>query len=406
MQFSEQSQPGVHWHRLAPLLEEAMARLGPKERDAVVMRYFENSTVREVAAALGLHEDAAQKRVNRGTEKLREYFVRRGVQVSTTALLASIGTYAVQAAPAHLANTISAVTLVKGAAASPSTLTLAKGALKIMAWTKTKTTIVGLALALSGMGTTTLVVEALLPVPDLQGTWECLLTVPAPGWGVHKGESPKMPLVLRITETNGVYQADNDNLGKGLRFGFDSFTYKYPSVHGEFHPSLHGDNTGPDLSVTGKVNRSGRKMAWRAREGTNAFAMVWRRTSNPPPFPEPLTEAEFAPRAGSNLQGFWAGTIGHGKGGLRIQIKIAEAADETFRADFYVPDQDPNRQPTAVSYDGTTVKLMPLNGYGMFEGQLHNGDRELAGNWIQGGRLTPTTLTQANYSEFQGHAAK
>src|ERR1700679_570607 len=69
MQFSEHSQPDVHWHRLAPLLEEAMSRLGQKERDAVVLRFFENCTVREVAAALGVREDAAQKRVNRGTEK-------------------------------------------------------------------------------------------------------------------------------------------------------------------------------------------------------------------------------------------------------------------------------------------------------------------------------------------------
>jgi uncharacterized protein (TIGR03435 family) len=158
MQFSEHSQPDVYWHRLAPLLEQAMSRLGQKERDAVVMRYFENCTVREVAAALGVREDAAQKRVNRGTEKLREYFVRRGIQVSTAALLTSIGTHAVQAAPTGLANAISAVALAKGAAASGSTLTLIKGALKVMAWTKAKTAIVVGAGILLTAGTTTIVV--------------------------------------------------------------------------------------------------------------------------------------------------------------------------------------------------------------------------------------------------------
>ncbi len=158
MQFSEHSQPDVDWHRLAPLLEAAMSRLGQKERDAVVMRYFEKCTVREVAVALGVREDAAQKRVNRGTEKLREYFVRRGIQVSPTALLTSIGTHAVQAAPTGLANAISAVALAKGAAATGSTLTLIKGALKIMAWTKAKTAIgVGAGILLAA-GTTTIVV--------------------------------------------------------------------------------------------------------------------------------------------------------------------------------------------------------------------------------------------------------
>jgi hypothetical protein len=159
MQFSEQSEPDVSWHRLGPLLEEAMARLGPKERDAVVLRFFENRTVREVASALGLREDAAQKRVNRATDKLRDYFVRRGVQVSTAALLASIGTHAVQAAPAALTKSITAVAVVKGAAASGSTLTLVKGALKIMAWTKAKTAIVtGVAVILAA-GTTPMVIH-------------------------------------------------------------------------------------------------------------------------------------------------------------------------------------------------------------------------------------------------------
>ena len=62
----------------------------------------------------------------------------------TTAILAvAISTYAVQTAPAMLAKTATAVALAKGATASISTLILIKGALKIMAWTKTKTAIAG-----------------------------------------------------------------------------------------------------------------------------------------------------------------------------------------------------------------------------------------------------------------------
>ncbi len=159
MQFSEQSEPDVSWHRLSPLLEEAMARLGPKDRDAVVLRFFENRTVREVASALGLREDAAQKRVNRATDKLRDYFVRRGVQVSTAGLLASIGTHAVQAAPVELGGKIAATAALKGAAGGGSMLTLIKTTLKIMAWTKAKTAIVvGMGVLLAA-GTTTVTVK-------------------------------------------------------------------------------------------------------------------------------------------------------------------------------------------------------------------------------------------------------
>ncbi len=190
MQFSEQSQPDVYWHRLAPLLEEAMSCLGQKERDALVMRFFENCTVREVAVALGLREDAAQKRVNRATEKLRGYFVRRGIQVSTATLLASIGTHAVHAAPVDLANTISAVTIAKGAAASTSTLTLVKGTLKLMAWTKAKTAmVIGVGILLAA-GTAAITVKEVQnyrndnypwqvenPTPDMLNTFPRLVKI-------------------------------------------------------------------------------------------------------------------------------------------------------------------------------------------------------------------------------------
>lgn len=160
MQFAEQSEPAVSWHRLGPQLEEAMARLGPKERDAVVLRFFENRTVREVAAVLGLPEAAVQKRVNRATDKLRKFFVRRGIQASTGALVASLGTHAVQAAPAGLAVKVAATAVLKGAVGGGSMFPLIKTTLKLMAWTKAKTAIViGTAVILTAGTTTTLVVR-------------------------------------------------------------------------------------------------------------------------------------------------------------------------------------------------------------------------------------------------------
>jgi hypothetical protein len=98
--------------------------------------------------------------------------------------------------------------------------------------------------------------------------------------------------------------------------------------------------------------------------------------------------------------------LGEGKGALHLQVKIAEASDGTLRADSYDPDQATNREPTTVSYDGTTVKLMPMNGYGLFEGHLVNGGRELEGYWIQYDQHTPTTYTQAAYSVDLAQGAK
>ena len=79
---------------------------------------------------------------------------------TTAAIIAgAISANSVQAAPAALAKTISAVALAKGAAVSGSTLTLVKGALKIMAWTKAKTAIVVGAGILFAAGTTTITIK-------------------------------------------------------------------------------------------------------------------------------------------------------------------------------------------------------------------------------------------------------
>jgi uncharacterized protein (TIGR03435 family) len=143
------------WDQLSPVLDEAMAKLRDRDRDALVLRYFENKSFREVGAALGLEERTAQKRVARGLEKLRKYFFKRGGDSTTAIIAGTISANSIQAAPAGLAKAVSAVAVAKGAAASASTLTLIKGALKLMAWTKTKTAIVVGAGLLLATGTTT-----------------------------------------------------------------------------------------------------------------------------------------------------------------------------------------------------------------------------------------------------------
>jgi RNA polymerase sigma factor (sigma-70 family) len=142
------------WQELAPLLDEAMAGLGQTDRDALMLRYFENKSLREVGSALGTSEEAAKKRVARGLEKLRAFFARRGMAHSSAVIAGAVSANSIQAAPIALAKSVTAVAVVKGAAASASTLTLIKGALKIMAWTKAKTVVVGIGIFLvAGTGT-------------------------------------------------------------------------------------------------------------------------------------------------------------------------------------------------------------------------------------------------------------
>lgn len=146
------------WEQLSPLLDEAMSDLREKDRDAIVLRYFENKSLREVGAALGVNDQAAHKRVSRSLEKLRAFFARRGVALTAAAVGGAMAANSVQAAPAGLAMTVTAAA-AKGAAVSSSTLTLLKGALKIMAWAKAKTAIVVGTSILFAAGTTTVTVK-------------------------------------------------------------------------------------------------------------------------------------------------------------------------------------------------------------------------------------------------------
>jgi hypothetical protein len=108
---------------------------------------------------LGLEERAAQKRVTRAVEKLRKIFIKHGVTLTATAIAGAVAANSVQAAPVAMVKTITVVAIAKGAAATASTLTLVKGALKLMAWTKMKTAVVVGVSVLLAAGTATVVIE-------------------------------------------------------------------------------------------------------------------------------------------------------------------------------------------------------------------------------------------------------
>jgi uncharacterized protein (TIGR03435 family) len=158
-QMQTTADDNFNWEQIAPFLDEAVADLGAKDRDAVLLRFFENKTLAEVGAALGTNEDAARKRITRAMEKLRHYFSKRGVTLTAAIIAGTVSANSVHAAPATLIKSVTAIAIAKGAAASGSTLTIIKGALKLMAWTKAKTVIVAGAVVLLAAGTTTVTVK-------------------------------------------------------------------------------------------------------------------------------------------------------------------------------------------------------------------------------------------------------
>jgi len=109
------------WSATAPLLDSAMDTLPNSDRDAIVLRFFEQKDFRSVGAALGVSDDTAQKRVSRAMDKLRTVLGKRGVKSTGGALATLMVAHSVSASPQTLAAQISTQSLA-GAATAGGTL--------------------------------------------------------------------------------------------------------------------------------------------------------------------------------------------------------------------------------------------------------------------------------------------
>lgn len=87
---------------LKTILDDALARLNPLEREAVLLRYLENRSIDETAAALAIAPAAAAKRAIRGLNKLRMILSQKGVAIPLATLGVVLAAQSAQAIPAGL----------------------------------------------------------------------------------------------------------------------------------------------------------------------------------------------------------------------------------------------------------------------------------------------------------------
>jgi len=74
------------WNELSPVLDEALNQLNDTERQAILLRFFEQKSMRDLGLAFGITEDAAKMRVSRAMERLRTVFSEKGVTCEAVAL--------------------------------------------------------------------------------------------------------------------------------------------------------------------------------------------------------------------------------------------------------------------------------------------------------------------------------
>jgi RNA polymerase sigma factor (sigma-70 family) len=128
-----------NWEALRPVLDEAINQLKPAERDALLLRYFQEQPFSEIGQRFAVSEDATRMRVERALEKLRSRLVRRGIKSTSAALALLLANNAVAATPSGLVTSITA-TALSNAATSGGIAALTA---KLLLMTKTQMAVLG-----------------------------------------------------------------------------------------------------------------------------------------------------------------------------------------------------------------------------------------------------------------------
>src|SRR5438132_5033766 len=182
---------------LSPVLDEALMELREQDRHAVLLRFFENKSLREVGETLGVGEDAAQKRVAKALEQLTHLFRRRGYTVPAATAVSAALQGASQAAPVGLASAAAQTALQGASAASLTGLGLL--AAKLMGLTKTQTAAL------------CLVVSA----APIAYEWNAVSHA-------AKGKQNRQIELTELRQTLAGYQAEQERLERQLRLVDDS----------------------------------------------------------------------------------------------------------------------------------------------------------------------------------------
>ncbi|HYF47798.1 MAG TPA: sigma-70 family RNA polymerase sigma factor [Planctomycetota bacterium] len=138
-------------------LDDALAALPEADRDAVLLRFFENKSLRDVGAALGISEAAAEKRVSRAAARLQSALGSRGVIASVSGIAGVLPACGISA-PASLLQSATEVPLAvtKASASVTPGQAAAEHVIRMMHWAQMK------AAALLLIATGTLVTTLLL----------------------------------------------------------------------------------------------------------------------------------------------------------------------------------------------------------------------------------------------------
>lgn len=212
------------------------------------------------------------------------------------------------------------------------------------------------------------------PAKNIAGAW----------FGTLDAGHLKLRLVLHVKPDGNSYKATIDTIDQGRKdLPVSAVRMKGSDVHVEL--GAFG------AVYDAKVNAAGTEMTGFFRQAGRNIPFTMTKTSQPPTIPPPLLPASYAPRAGSDLQGYWQGVVTVGNVQTRLGFKIAEPSKGKFRAELDSIDQGATGIPvTALTFQRPDVHIEAAGVAGSFDGTLQGN--EIVGTWKQGPNTLPVTL--------------
>jgi RNA polymerase sigma factor (sigma-70 family) len=141
----------ANWPQIEPVLEAAMDSLRGSDRQLILLRFFQNRSVGDISAMLGISDNTAAKRLSRAVDRLRTALTRRGVAASGSSVAILLSEQAVRAAPATAANI--SINTIAANASNNIAIEIARQVMRLMSLRKaaliTLTTVIAVTLPIT-----------------------------------------------------------------------------------------------------------------------------------------------------------------------------------------------------------------------------------------------------------------
>jgi len=150
--YAMQDQPdsetrSLAWEEIRGVLDEALDTLSENDRQAIILRFFEEQSYPVMGEKLGLREATVRRRVDRALEKLRLRLQQKGIASTAAVLSGALSTHSVLGAPAGLAGVVAATIAATPFLVPPPLI----GLLHFMSVTKLTTIVAGLVIIVGGV---------------------------------------------------------------------------------------------------------------------------------------------------------------------------------------------------------------------------------------------------------------